>query len=140
MPFLLLAAGIIIIVAAVRNTYKQLGTALATDVPGFTVWAAAVFAVAAIGWIPGMKSVSRGLMTLVLLVLVLSNYSNIVAGFTNAWQTPASPANSGGSTSTTTGNQGLVGGSSSPLTLGPTTSGSGIGGTDNPSSYDEIIP
>jgi len=70
--------------------------ALAQDVPAFMVWAAAVFAVGAIGWIPGLKPVSRGLLALVIVVLVLNNYQQIIDGL-SAPLGDASNATSGGS-------------------------------------------
>lgn len=75
-----LFVGVILIVAAVRNSQDALFAALKTDVPGYIVWAAAIFAVGAVGWIPGLKPVSRGLLALVLLVIILRNYTAILAG------------------------------------------------------------
>lgn len=80
--------GVILIVAAIRNSQGALFTALSTDVPGFVVWAAAIFAIGAVGFIPGLKAPSRGLLALVLLVLILKNYQGIVSGFQSAWTNP----------------------------------------------------
>lgn len=52
------------------------------------VWGAAVFAVGAIGWIPGLSPVSRGLLALVLVVIVLQNYQNIIEGLSQPLQRP----------------------------------------------------
>lgn len=76
--------GIILIVAAIRNSQGQLFSALSTDVPQFVVWAAAIFALGAIGWIPGLKPISRGLLALVIIVILLRNYQPILTGFQNA--------------------------------------------------------
>ncbi len=97
MIFVLLLLGLILIVAAIRNTQGTLFTALGADVPAFFVWGAAILALGAIGFIPGLKPVSRGLLALVLVVLVLHNYQGIISGFQNAGTIPATP--SGGTSS-----------------------------------------
>lgn len=81
MAFWLLVIGVVIIVAAIRNSQGALFTAIKTDVPDFVVWAAAIIAIGAIGYVPGLKPVSRGLLALIIIVLILRNYSNIIAGF-----------------------------------------------------------
>jgi hypothetical protein len=98
MPFVLVIIGAILIIAAVRNTHGELATALEADIPGYAKWAAAFFGVGALGWIPGFQGISRMLLALVVVVLVLTNYRQILAGFTalasppQAAQAPASPA------------------------------------------------
>lgn len=102
MAFLAILIGAVFVVAAIRNTHGQLLSALQTDVPGFAVWAAAIFGLAVIGFIPGLKPVSRGLLALVFVVLILKNYQGIFAGFESAWKgagDQAASANSGGSSS-----------------------------------------
>lgn len=84
-----LLIGAILVVAAIRNSQDALFAALGTDVPGFVIWAAAIFALGAIGFVPGLKPVSRGLLALVIVVLVLNNYQKILGGFTSAWQQPS---------------------------------------------------
>lgn len=90
----------ILIVSALRNTQSQLGAALSQDGPGYLVWAAAIFAIGAIGFIPGLKSPSRALMALVLTVIILKNYQGIINGFTSVQSgvtpttAPATPAQS----------------------------------------------
>jgi phage-related protein len=81
MPFLLVLIGAVLLIAAVRNTEGDLGNALVADVPGFLKWALAIVAVGALGWVPGMRTISRWLLALVLVVLVLTNYQKIFAGF-----------------------------------------------------------
>ena len=80
--------GAILSVAAVRNSQGALFAALGTDVPAFTVWAAAIVALGAIGFAPGLKPVSRGLLALVVITLLLRNYTQILSGFENAWKNP----------------------------------------------------
>jgi hypothetical protein len=88
-PFVLAIVGAILVIAAIRNTHGDLATALETDVPPYMVWAAALFGVGAIGWIPGMRGISRMLLALVVLVLVLANYKEILGGFTSLASAPA---------------------------------------------------
>lgn len=108
MGLIALAIGIVLIVAAVRNSQGALFTALETDVPKFVVWAAALIAVGAIGAIPGLKPVSRWLLALVIVVLVVNNYKKLVTGFNDAWQkspTSDAPAKSGNAAEVGTGAQ-----------------------------------
>jgi hypothetical protein len=92
MPFLLILIGAVLIVAAYRNTYGQLATALETDVPAFATWGLAIVAVGALGWIPGMRQVSRWLLALVLVVIVLRNYQALLNGVAGLKSTPAASA------------------------------------------------
>lgn len=88
MTFFALIIGIALIVAAMRNSQDALFSAIGTDVPNFIVWAAAIFALGAIGFVPGLKPVSRALLALVITVLIVTNYKKIIAGFENLWQHP----------------------------------------------------
>ncbi len=88
MILIALLIGAVIIIAAIRNSQGALFTALGQDVPGFVVWAAALFAVGAVGYVPGLKPVSRGLLALILLVLILRNYQGVISGFQGLWQNP----------------------------------------------------
>lgn len=101
MTLAILLIGVIILVAAFRDTQGSLFSALGTDVPQFVVWAAAIVALGVIGFIPGLKPVSRGLLALVLVVIIMRNYQGILAGFQNAWQ--SSDGTSSNSASNTTG-------------------------------------
>jgi hypothetical protein len=98
MPFLLILIGALLIVSAYRNTAGTLAADLEQDVPGFAVWALAIGAIGALGWIPGMQTISRWLLALVLVVIVLRNYqgflSNVKSLGTLPTPTtaPASPA------------------------------------------------
>lgn len=87
MVLVVLFLGAILLVAGIRGTYRDLFTALSIDVPGYIVWAAAILALGAIGLIPGLKPVSKGLLALVLIVLIVNNYQKIIAGFHSAVQT-----------------------------------------------------
>lgn len=105
MAFLALLIAVVLIVAAIRNTHSQLLSALQQDVPGFVVWGAAIFGVAVIGFIPGLKPVSRGLLALIVVVLVLTNYKGILSGFTQTWQ--GAPAQAAGSDTSSSGGGGF---------------------------------
>lgn len=95
MALFALIIGVILIVSAVRNSHAALFSALVQDVPPFVVWGAAILAIGAIGFIPGLKGISRLLLALVLIVIIVNNYQKIVAGFSNAAKTAGSgqPAN-----------------------------------------------
>lgn len=95
MVLVALLVGVILLIAALRNSQGALFSALGKDVPGFVVWAAALVAVGIIGFIPGLKPISRGLLALVFIVLIVRNYQQAIAGFQNAWQNP--PVAGGGS-------------------------------------------
>lgn len=98
-----LIIGAILVAAALRNTQDVLFSALAEDVPAFMVWAAALFALGALGWIPGMKPVSRGLLALVIIVLIMNNHAAIIAGFSQTISNVGVGSNgaSGGDTTAT---------------------------------------
>lgn len=76
--------GVILIVAAIRNSQNALFSALVEDVPAYIVWGAAIVAVGAIGYIPGLKPASRAMLALIFVVIVLKNYDTIIKGFKSA--------------------------------------------------------
>lgn len=86
MVLVLILIGAFLIVAAFRDTQGELFQALGEDVPAFGTWAAAIIAIGLIGFIPGFKPVSRGLLALVIVVLVINNYDKILTGFNHSWQ------------------------------------------------------
>jgi hypothetical protein len=81
MIIVILAVGLILIAAAIRNTQGQLFAALGSDLPAYVIWAAAIVAVGALGFVPGLKGPSRVLLALVIVVIILNNYQAILAGF-----------------------------------------------------------
>jgi hypothetical protein len=115
MILIALFIGAILVVAAVRNSQGALFTALATDVPAFVVWGAALLAIGAIGFVPALKPVSRGLLALVLTVLILANWSAIQAGILAA-----------------------AGDTSTAATNAAAGAAAGAGGTVNPSSITPV--
>lgn len=76
MPFILLLIGAILFVAGVRGTNKTLWALVKGDFTGsnsFLVWVAAIAVVGGVGYIPKLRPISVAFMTLLLIVLFLSN-------------------------------------------------------------------
>ena len=76
MPFSLLIIGIVLVVAAVRNTQDDLFTLVNGDLTGeknFLIWILALLLIGAIGYAPKLKPVSNALLALVIIVILLSN-------------------------------------------------------------------
>lgn len=76
MPYALLLIGAILLVAGIRNTYAQLWALVQNDFTsqgGFLSWVAAIAVVGALGYIPKLRPLSVAFMTLLLIVLVISN-------------------------------------------------------------------
>jgi hypothetical protein len=83
MAFVILLVGVILVVVAINNTHGQFASTLESDLPGFFKWAIAIAAVLGLGFIPGFQKPSRWLLALVLVVIVLKNYSTMFAGLTS---------------------------------------------------------
>ena len=96
MPFAAILIGAIIIIAALNGTHGNLATALEADLPGYFVWAVAIAAILGLGFIPGLRLPSRMLLALVLVVIVLGNWSKIVSGFSAFAKSGASTAAAAG--------------------------------------------
>ncbi len=76
MPYALILIGGILLVAGIRNTYGQLWTLVKGDFTaqgGFLTWVAAIAVVGGLGYIPKFRPLSIAFMTLLLIVLVISN-------------------------------------------------------------------
>jgi hypothetical protein len=95
MPFVALLIGAILIVAAFNNTHGQLETALESDIPGFFKWAAAIAAILALGFVPGLRTPTRWLLALVIAVIFLRNYQAILDGFTGFASSPGTASGDG---------------------------------------------
>lgn len=80
MAFVILIIGAILVVVAYNDTAGQLATALKADVQPYLKWALAIAAILALGFIPGMKTPSRYLLGLVAVVILVTNYKQIIAG------------------------------------------------------------
>ena len=100
MPFVLLIIGAVLIVAAFNNAQGRLAAELQTDIPGFFAWAIAIAAILGLGYLPGLKTASRWLLALVLMVIVLKNYTTILSGFSSFAASGAKATGSGASSST----------------------------------------
>lgn len=98
MPFVLVIAGLLMVVTGARGTYQQFGSQLAKDFNGqFLYFAAAILFVGALGYVESLRRISRLFMALILIVLVLAN-RGFFDKFTQALKTgPVAPkANTGG--------------------------------------------
>jgi len=76
MPYALILIGAVLLVAGIRNTYGDLWTLVENDFTrqnGYLSWVAAIAVVGALGYIPRLKPLSIAFMTLLLVVLVISN-------------------------------------------------------------------
>lgn len=76
MPFALVIIGLLMIITGINNTYAQFGAQLQTDFggsKGFLVWALALAAVGALGYIENLRTFSHYFMALILLSFILSN-------------------------------------------------------------------
>jgi hypothetical protein len=94
--FFALLAGVILVVAAIRNTYPTLFAALGEDTPAFVIWAAAIVAVGVLGFVPAIKAPAKLLIALIILVLVLTNYQKILTGLAHAAQPGGGASSPGG--------------------------------------------
>lgn len=76
MPYALLIIGAVMLVAGIRNTYADLWNLVRNDFTsqgGFISWVAAIAIVGAMGYVPKLKPLSVAFMTLLLVVLIVSN-------------------------------------------------------------------
>jgi hypothetical protein len=100
MPLGFLILGAIVLVTALRNTHKQLGTMLAADFSGtgsLIYWIAALAIVGGLGYVPSFQAPSRALIVLLIVVLILSN-QGFFTQFSAALSTaqPLAPTATGG--------------------------------------------
>lgn len=111
MAFVLLLAGLLMIVTGAKGTYLQFGQQLRGDVNGqFIYFAAAIAFVGALGYVDALRTFSRLFMALILIVLVLANKgfaSKFTAALKAGPQAPAAVPSAGnpwptGSASSTT--------------------------------------
>lgn len=88
MPLILALIGAALVLVALRNTQSQLATALEQDVPGYLKWVAAIAAIGALGYIKPLEIPSRWLLALVLMVIVLTNFTQIANSFKSLGTAP----------------------------------------------------
>lgn len=135
MPVALLVIGVLMIVVAFQNTMGQFARELEADIPGYFVWLVAIVVLLGLGYVPQLRTPSRWLLGLVALIVLLTNYKQIVAGFTTF-------AGSGGSSSGSTAADPTAAYASSPAAPLPTaaqvggdaSSGGGAAGASSSSS------
>lgn len=82
MPFIVIIIGAILVIAAFNETHGDLAIALEQDIPGYFKWAAAIGIILGLGFIPALRTPSRWLTGLVVLVVILTNYKQMIQGFT----------------------------------------------------------
>lgn len=85
MSFTLFIVGAVLLVASVRNTQDELFSLVKSDFTGpnnFIFWFLSILVIGAVGYIPKLKPISVGFLTLVILVLVLKrgNPSDLSSG------------------------------------------------------------
>lgn len=105
MAFVLVIAGILMVVTGAKGTYAQFGSQVAGDFTGdhnFTYWLVAIGAVGSVGYIEALRGFSRMFMALILIAMVLSN-KGFFAKFTDALKSgPVAPDAIAGSAGATT--------------------------------------
>lgn len=96
MGFLLVLAGVLVAITAIRNTYGDLANLLYTDLGDkqLYAWVGAIVAIGLLGYVPKFQTPSRLLLGLVILVLLISNtgvFAQLAQVFTNPPQASPSP-------------------------------------------------
>lgn len=83
MPFLFLVVGTLFVVSAVRGTNADLVSLLKADFTGkdnYIYWLLSILLIGAVGYIPGLKPVSRAFLVLVVVVLFIKKGTNAQNG------------------------------------------------------------
>lgn len=120
MAFVLVVAGILMIVTGARGTYGQFGQQLQKDFTGagnFIYWIVSLGLFGAIGYVDALRTLSRLLMALVLIGMVLSNrgvFAQFAAALKSGPTAPNAPATAGSATAAQPGQNTVAG---SPITL-----------------------
>ncbi len=87
MPLGFLIVGAIVLLAALRNTHKELGSLVAADFTGsgsFLYWIAALAVIGGLGYIPEFRGPSRLLLALVFISFMLKNGTGFFSQFSSA--------------------------------------------------------
>jgi hypothetical protein len=92
MPLALVFIALVLIAVAWNNTQSSFAAQLGGDLSGFGKWFAALVIIGGLQWVPGLQTMARWLLGLVLLVLFLRNATNILHGFTDLASGSASAA------------------------------------------------
>jgi hypothetical protein len=75
MPFVFLIVGVVFVIVGVRETSSQLTTLLVNDLRGphnYFYWVIAILAIGGLGYVEDLRTFSRALMSLILIVLILA--------------------------------------------------------------------
>jgi hypothetical protein len=75
MPFIFLIVGIVFVTSGVRGTSQDLLNLLTNDLKGennFVYWIISILVIGGLGYVQDLRSFSRALLALVLIVLVLA--------------------------------------------------------------------
>jgi hypothetical protein len=104
-PYALILAGIVLVIAGVRNTHTALFSLLIGDFTGtrsFIWWALSILGIGAVGYVEDLRGLANTFLALVFIVLILAN-KGVFAQFTAAFQgaIPAAPDGSTTSTAST---------------------------------------
>lgn len=99
MPFALIIVGLVMLVSSARNTQSQLWTLLVNDFTGqhnFVYWFVSIMAIGSVGYIKPLRPIANAFLTLVIIVLFLSNkgfFSQFLSQVqTTNTQLPVTPA------------------------------------------------
>lgn len=79
MPIILIVVAAVLFLTAYNDNLSALGTELETDIAGWFKWGLAIAVIGALGKIPKFEKPAYALLVLVLLVLVVSNHSQLFA-------------------------------------------------------------
>jgi len=86
MPFVLLVAGVVLVIAGFRGTLGDLWTLLRGDFTGqnnFVYWFLSILVIGSVGYIERLRPIANAFLVLVIAILFLSN-KGFFAQFTNA--------------------------------------------------------
>jgi hypothetical protein len=76
MPFALIIIGLLMVITGARGTYAEFGKTIAGEFQGqnnFVYWFGAIIIVGSIGYVQELRTISRLLLALVIIVLILSH-------------------------------------------------------------------
>jgi hypothetical protein len=100
MPFVLIFAGLVLVVSAILGTHAKLGALIVDDFTGennFVYWILAMVLIGSIGYIPKAKPFSVAFLALVILVMFLTRGKGVGGGFFQQFTTQLK-ISTGGST------------------------------------------
>ena len=80
MPLVLIVLAIVMVIVAYQNTQGNLVTSLESDIPGFVPLGLGVAGLGAVGFIPKMQPIARGLVGLLIFIYVFRNWNAITSG------------------------------------------------------------